>query len=55
MNKTDGGDAITYNEQYLLLMRERTLLLSHNHCDLPLILIYDKQTLKILGIKYCRK
>jgi 4-amino-4-deoxy-L-arabinose transferase-like glycosyltransferase len=55
MNSMDGGDAITYNEQYLKIMRQRTYMLSHNQCNLPFLLSYDKETLTILGIKYCLK
>ena len=52
--KTDGGDGITYNLQYLNLLKKRTAMLSSGQCKMPYLLSYDKDTLKLLQIKTCR-
>lgn len=53
MKRIDGGDAITYNSQYLIVMKERTTMLTHGQCIEPRLLSYDSITLTWLGIKYC--
>lgn len=53
LKRIDGGDAITYNLQYLNVMKERTIMLSHGQCNVPRLLSYDSITLEWLGIHYC--
>ena len=52
--KSDGGDGITYNLQYLTVMQKRTDMLTNNRCNMPYLLSYDKKTLAAFNIKTCR-
>lgn len=45
--KMDGYDGITYNNQYLEIMKRRTEMLQQGNCNLPHILAYDPLTLKL--------
>lgn len=48
-----GKDSITYNMQYLFLMKQRTDMIEHNHCTMPDVIPYETQTLVLLHIKTC--
>lgn len=48
--KMDGYDGISYNNQYLEIMKRRTELLHTGKCDLPHMLAYDPLTLKLHNI-----
>lgn len=49
----NGNDGITYNMQYLFMMRERSKMIKEGNCNVPAILMYDKRTLKVLEIPHC--
>lgn len=53
LNKIDGGDGLTYNLQYLDVMKRRTIMLSHGQCNIPGLISYDRETLGLLGIHHC--
>jgi len=50
----DGDDGITYNMQYLTLMKERTAILESGNCSLPTLIRYDSQELTLFHITSCK-
>lgn len=53
--KLDGNDGITYNMQYLAMMRERTDMIEQGNCKMPSIISVDTQTLMLLNVSTCNK
>ena len=50
----DGDDGITYNMQYLSLMRERTKRIENGDCKLPALISNDTLTLILLNKNTCK-
>jgi len=50
----DGNDGITYNMQYLTIMKERTMMIDEGDCKIPPIISYNTQTLALLKIHTCK-
>ncbi|HWY79703.1 MAG TPA: DUF2079 domain-containing protein, partial [Candidatus Sulfotelmatobacter sp.] len=51
----DGDDGITYNLQYLDLMKTRTDMILNNNCNFPELIKTDTQTLSLLHVSNCNK
>ena len=52
--KIDGGDGLTYNLQYSAIIKKRSQLIEDGNCQVPRLVSYQKQALKILQVKTCR-
>ncbi|MGI8420486.1 MAG: hypothetical protein ACR2LN_07660 [Candidatus Levyibacteriota bacterium] len=52
--KLDGRDGITYNLQYLTILKQSTTEILNNQCHMPRLISYDRQTLAMLNVKTCR-
>jgi 4-amino-4-deoxy-L-arabinose transferase-like glycosyltransferase len=52
--KLDGDDGITYNMQYLSVMKTRTNLIKKGDCGFPHLLVYDSTILKLYNIHSCK-
>ncbi|HSX08911.1 MAG TPA: glycosyltransferase family 39 protein [Candidatus Saccharimonadales bacterium] len=52
--KLDGDDGITYNMQYLNLMKERTTMIKNGQCTFPHLIPRDNHTLALLNIHTCK-
>lgn len=54
LNKSlDGDDGITYNMQYLVIMKKRTAMLQRGDCNLSPLIAYTPQTLSTFNIPTC--
>ena len=49
----DGADGITYNLQYLTIMKKRTTMILHGKCKLPSIITFTRQTRTLFHITSC--
>ena len=50
----DGDDGITYNMQYLTMMKMRTDMIKKGDCSLPSLIRYDKKLLALYQIHTCK-
>ncbi len=51
--KLDGDDGITYNMQYLSIMKSRTDMINQGTCNIPHLVDYDKLEIRLFKVKYC--
>jgi 4-amino-4-deoxy-L-arabinose transferase-like glycosyltransferase len=55
LNKSlDGDDGITYNMQYLEIMKNRTEMIEANKCTFSPIIAYNVETLRALDVTTCK-
>lgn len=53
--KIDGDDGITYNMQYLSVMKTRNDLIKKGDCAFPHLIAYDSSILKLYNINSCKE